>query len=360
MTLVYGACLGAVLYYVVYRPLQHSTALTKVCASVGVMLYLQATAVLNFGTEAKSTGAVLPSGAVTIAGVPIPIDRMWLTVFVVVVALALAFLYRRTLFGLRTRAGAENEVGAAVVGISSTRIALQNWTIATVLAAASGIVMSPIANLDPGSYTLFIVPALCVALIAGFSSFLGAGCGFGGSCLPKDVSALAAQGRAAGLDMPMLQAVLEVNRTQPERMLHFVRRHHPSLAGLNVAMLGLAFKPDTDDVRESPAWPLLRLLREAGAVVSAFDPVADPWSRPELQGVRRADSLESAVKDAQVVLLVTRWDEFSSLDEVLDRLGIDPLVVDGRRLLVPKRYRRYEGIGRGTTPIAARAGRSAG
>jgi branched-subunit amino acid ABC-type transport system permease component len=174
VTLVYGACLGAVLYYVIYRPLQHSTALTKVCASVGVMLYLQATAVLNFGSEARSTEAVLPSGAVSIAGVPIPIDRMWLAAFVVVVAVALALLYRRTLFGLRTRAGAENEIGAAVVGISSSRIALQNWTIATVLAAASGIVMSPIANLDPGSYTLFIVPALCVALIAGFSSFLGA------------------------------------------------------------------------------------------------------------------------------------------------------------------------------------------
>jgi ABC-type branched-subunit amino acid transport system permease subunit len=174
VTLVYAAVLGAVLYYVVYRPLQNSTALTKVCASVGVMLYLQATAVLNFGTEGKSTAPVLPSGTLVIAGVPIPIDRLWLAVSAVLAALVLAFVYRRTLFGLRTRAGAENEVGSALVGISSTRIAMQNWIIATILAGASGILLSPIANLDPTSYTLFIIPALCVALIAGFHSFLGA------------------------------------------------------------------------------------------------------------------------------------------------------------------------------------------
>lgn len=173
-TLLYAGCLGFILYWIVYRPLQHSTALTKVCASVGVMLYLQATAVLNFGTEARSTGPVLPSGAFTLAGVPIPIDRLWLTVLVVAAALGLAFLYRWTLFGLRTRAGAENEVGSAVVGISSTRVATQNWVIATVLAGASGILLAPIANLDPGSYTLFIVPAVCVALVARFSSFLTA------------------------------------------------------------------------------------------------------------------------------------------------------------------------------------------
>ena len=174
VTLIYAAVLGAVLYLLVYRPLQQSTALTKVCASVGVMLYLQATAVLNFGTEGKSTAPLLPSGTLVISGVPIPTDRLWLTACVVLVAAVLAFVYRRTLFGLRTRAGAENEVGSALVGISSTRIAMQNWVLATILAGASGILLSPIANLDPTSYTLFIVPALCVALIAGFSSFLGA------------------------------------------------------------------------------------------------------------------------------------------------------------------------------------------
>jgi len=90
-----------------------------------------------------------------------------------VAAVLLAFVYRHTLFGLRTRAGAENGIGSALVGISSTRMAMQNWIIATLLAGLSGILLSPIANLDPTSYTLFIIPALCVALIAGFTSFLG-------------------------------------------------------------------------------------------------------------------------------------------------------------------------------------------
>ncbi len=172
VTLIYAMVLGAVLYWLVYRPLQKSTALTKVCASVGVMLYLQGTAVLNYGTEGKSTGGVLPGGTFVLNGVPIPKDRLWLALTVVLAAVILAFVYRRTLFGLRTRAGAENDVGAALVGISSTRIALQNWIIATALAGLSGILLSPISNLDPTSYTLFIVPALCVALIAGFNSFI--------------------------------------------------------------------------------------------------------------------------------------------------------------------------------------------
>ena len=173
VTLVYAALLGAGLYFVVYRPLQLSTPLTKVCASVGVMLYLQATAVINFGTEGKSTAPLLPSGTFVVGKIPVPIDRLWLAGFVTVVAFLLAFVYRWTVFGLRTRAGADNEIGAAVIGITATRVALQNWTIATVLAGASGILLSPIANLDPTSYTLFIVPALCIALIANFSSFVG-------------------------------------------------------------------------------------------------------------------------------------------------------------------------------------------
>ncbi|GAA4351954.1 ABC transporter permease [Angustibacter luteus] len=172
-TLIFSALLGALLYYVVYRPLQRSTPLTKVCASVGVMLYLQATAVLNYGTSGRSTAPVLPSSTITIAGVPIPTDRLWLSALVVLLALVLAYVYRRTLFGLRTRAGAESDVGSAVMGLSSTRIAMQNWILATVLAGVSGILLSPISNLDPTSYTLFIVPALCVALLAGFRSFIG-------------------------------------------------------------------------------------------------------------------------------------------------------------------------------------------
>jgi UDPglucose 6-dehydrogenase/GDP-mannose 6-dehydrogenase len=183
-------------------------------------------------------------------------------------------------------------------------------------------------------------------VVAGIASFLQAGCGFGGSCLPKDVTALVAQGEALGRDMPLLRSVLAVNATQPDELMRLVARHHPDLAGVRVAVLGLAFKPDTDDLRESPAFPILRRLRAAGASLAAFDPVARPESHPDLCGVRLAPTLESALTDADVVVLVTRWAEFAEVPALLRRLGRSPLVVDGRRVFPPDAFARYEGIGR--------------
>jgi UDPglucose 6-dehydrogenase/GDP-mannose 6-dehydrogenase len=183
-------------------------------------------------------------------------------------------------------------------------------------------------------------------LRAGIASFLEAGCGFGGSCLPKDVTALAAQGRDLGLDMPLLRSVLEINRTQPGELMRLVTKHFPDLHGRKVAVLGLAFKPDTDDVRESPAFPVLRMLREAGATLTAYDPVARPAGHEAMQGVALAASLGEAVADADVVILVTRWNEFNALAQVLRSAGRSPLVVDGRRVLEPAAFAAYEGIGR--------------
>jgi UDPglucose 6-dehydrogenase len=181
---------------------------------------------------------------------------------------------------------------------------------------------------------------------AGIASFLEAGCGFGGSCLPKDVTALTAQGRDLGLEMPLLRSVLDINRSQPAELLRLVRKHFPDLRGRKVAVLGLAFKPDTDDVRESPAFPVLRALREAGAVLTAYDPVARPTGHEALQGVTLAGSLAEAVADADAVVLVTRWAEFNQLAQVLQSAGRSPLVVDGRRVLEPAAFAAYEGIGR--------------
>jgi UDPglucose 6-dehydrogenase/GDP-mannose 6-dehydrogenase len=120
----------------------------------------------------------------------------------------------------------------------------------------------------------------------------------------------------------------------------------PDLGGVPVSVLGLAFKPDTDDLRESPAFPVLRRLRTAGARLTAYDPVARPETHPDLRGVRLAASLEDAVGGAEVVVLVTRWAEFAELPALLARLGRSPLVVDGRRMLPPAAFARYEGIGR--------------
>lgn len=182
---------------------------------------------------------------------------------------------------------------------------------------------------------------------APIASFLEPGCGFGGSCLPKDVTALVGQGQEYGLPMPLLRSVLDINRGQPEEVLRLVARHHAGLQGVPVTVLGLAFKPDTDDLRESPAFPILQRLREAGAQLTAYDPVARPLGHPALAEVTLADSLEQAVAQAEVIVLVTRWNEFRELPALLRRQQRQPLVVDGRRLLDPAELARYEGIGRG-------------
>jgi UDPglucose 6-dehydrogenase/GDP-mannose 6-dehydrogenase len=184
-------------------------------------------------------------------------------------------------------------------------------------------------------------------ITAPITSFLEAGCGFGGSCLPKDVTALVAQGHDLGLPMPLLSAVLDVNRTQPDELVALVREQVPELAGVTVAVLGLAFKPGTDDVRESPAFPVVRALRDADADVTVYDPVARPDGHDSLAGVTIAGTLEDAVRDARVVVHVTRWPEFEQVGALLRRLGRDDvLVVDGRRNLAPDDFPHYVGIGR--------------
>jgi UDPglucose 6-dehydrogenase len=183
-------------------------------------------------------------------------------------------------------------------------------------------------------------------LTAPIASFLEPGCGFGGSCLPKDVTALVGQGRDMGLGLGLLQSVLDVNREQPGEVMRLIGRHFASLQNVPVAVLGLAFKPDTDDVRESPAFPIIRALKAQGARVSAYDPVARPADHADMAGVTLEESLPSAVEGAEIVVLVTRWAEFSQLSGLLNELGRRPLVVDGRRVLDPAAFTLYEGIGR--------------
>lgn len=189
------------------------------------------------------------------------------------------------------------------------------------------------------------------AVRAPIASFLEAGCGFGGSCLPKDVTALAAQGEALGVAVPMLRAVLAVNAGQPDELLALVDVHRPDLRGVPVTVLGLAFKPDTDDTRESPAFPVIARLRARGAEITAYDPVVGPATGadrlPELAGVRFAPDLRAALERAEVVVLVTRWAQFDGLAAALRGLGRAPLVVDGRRVLDPSQFIHYAGIGRG-------------
>ena len=183
-------------------------------------------------------------------------------------------------------------------------------------------------------------------LTAPIVSFLEPGCGFGGSCLPKDVTALIGQGREKGLALNLLQSVLDINRGQSDEIMRLIDRHFVSLQDVPVALLGIAFKPDTDDVRESPAFSIIRSLKAQGARLTAYDPVAQPRGHEELVDVKLAGSLREAVAGAEIVVLITRWAEFSQLAGVLNELGCCPLVVDGRRMLEPRSFRNYEGIGR--------------
>lgn len=183
------------------------------------------------------------------------------------------------------------------------------------------------------------------SVTAPLSSFYEAGCGYGGSCLPKDVAALAAKGRQVGSRLALLEAVADINDHQPARLVDLLSRELGTLQGRRITVLGLAFKPDTDDVRSSPAFPLLRLLREAGAEVTAHDPVVGPQALDGAGDVTYVADLADAIKQADAVVIVTRWDHYRRLPELIGQLEPPPLVVDGRRMLDKSSVPRYAGIG---------------
>lgn len=179
------------------------------------------------------------------------------------------------------------------------------------------------------------------------NSFLWAGCGFGGSCLPKDVKALIAHGERAGASMPLLNAVIDINQKQHKQLLSLLSKHFDSLHGVRVAVLGLAFRPGTDDMRESPAIPVVQSLLAEGAAVVAYDPIARPDTRKLFNNalVPLCADLAEAVSEADAVVLITSWEEFSALPALLDARESQPVVIDGRRMLDKTRVARYEGIG---------------
>jgi UDPglucose 6-dehydrogenase/GDP-mannose 6-dehydrogenase len=183
--------------------------------------------------------------------------------------------------------------------------------------------------------------------VAPIAAFLWAGCGFGGSCLPKDVNALIAHGTRAGQPMPLLEAVIRVNEQQPHRLLALLRKHFPSLHGLRVAILGLAFRPGTDDMRESPAIPIIRELLAAKVEIKAYDPAANQQAAKAIQSRHfvLCDDLVDAMTNVHAVVLVTRWEDFRRVPELLAAIRPQPVFIDGRRMLDKRTIARYEGIG---------------
>jgi UDPglucose 6-dehydrogenase/GDP-mannose 6-dehydrogenase len=182
---------------------------------------------------------------------------------------------------------------------------------------------------------------------APITAFLEAGCGYGGSCLPKDVKALIAHGARNDVPMRILQATDDVNARRPDEVIAILERHLAPLEGKRITILGLAFKPDTDDVRESPAVPIVQRLLAAGATVRAHDPVVR--SLPDAlagTGVEVESDLESALAGADAAVLVTLWRQYERLPELVARLGGRILVVDGRRQLPADSVPHYDGVGR--------------
>jgi UDPglucose 6-dehydrogenase len=174
------------------------------------------------------------------------------------------------------------------------------------------------------------------------AKFLRSGLGWGGSCFGKDVAAITAAARERGYDPAMLDAAVEVNDRQPARLLSLVDRH-VDVAGERVAVLGLAFKPGTDDVRNARAIPVIDGLRERGAEVVAYDPMAAENMRERFPDLECAGTPEEALSGAVAALIVTEWDEIAGLDEEFDLMAT-PVVVDGRHAVDRREGLVYEGL----------------
>jgi UDPglucose 6-dehydrogenase len=190
--------------------------------------------------------------------------------------------------------------------------------------------------------------------------FLRAGIGWGGSCFSKDVSALKQLAANTGYHFQLLNAVIEVNELQKRRVINKLKAQLDSLVDRRVALLGLAFKPQTDDMRGASSLVLAARLQGEGAKVVGYDPVATERARLVLPGVEMAGSALEALDGADAAILVTEWPQFAELDwsEAAKRMAT-PLLIDGRNFLDPEKLRAagfaYEGIGRGGAAETAEA-----
>jgi UDPglucose 6-dehydrogenase len=167
--------------------------------------------------------------------------------------------------------------------------------------------------------------------------FLSAGIGFGGSCFPKDVKALMAKAKELGYEPEILKKVIELNESQPLRLVELLKKHVPNLKGKSIGVLGLAFKPETDDIREAPSIKVVEELLRQGARVRAHDPEAVDNFKRSFPDVQYCSAKEVLTSDA--ILILTEWDEFKKLDYS------GKIVIDGRKIDEARKARIYEGVG---------------
>ena len=162
--------------------------------------------------------------------------------------------------------------------------------------------------------------------------FLNAGAGFGGSCFPKDVMAMIRLGESLGEDPLLLRSVIEVNERQPLRMVELLEKRIGPLSGKKVAVLGLAFKNDTDDVRDSRAVPVIKELLRRGASIRSYDPLAATNMRKVFPDIEYCESAAEALLDADACLIMTEWPEFGLLDREFDLMR-SRIIIEGRKIL---------------------------
>jgi UDPglucose 6-dehydrogenase len=170
--------------------------------------------------------------------------------------------------------------------------------------------------------------------------FLDAGLGYGGSCFPKDVKALIACSKAFGYTPELLESVENINHTQPLKAVEFCRQELGKLEGKKIAILGLAFKPDTDDMREARVIPIINQLLKEGAEVTTYDPVAINMAKSIFQDkIRYAPSAIACLKNADCCITVTEWDEFKKLTpkDFIKNMK-HPILIDGRRIFNPEEF----------------------
>jgi UDPglucose 6-dehydrogenase len=182
--------------------------------------------------------------------------------------------------------------------------------------------------------------------------FLDAGLGYGGSCFPKDIKALIACSKSLGYDPELLDSVEQVNKTQPLKAVKFCKEQLGSLEGKKIAILGLAFKPDTDDMREARVIPIVNQLLKEGATVTAYDPVAMPVAKAIFDDkIRYASSTLECIIGADACIVVTEWAEFKKLTpEDFTKNMKQPILIDGRRIFNPETFKttmRFVALGLG-------------
>ncbi|RJQ26305.1 UDP-glucose/GDP-mannose dehydrogenase family protein [Candidatus Parcubacteria bacterium] len=189
----------------------------------------------------------------------------------------------------------------------------------------------------------------------GIISYLFSGCGYGGSCFPKDTKALAAYAKKIGVKTELINSVIDINQNQPKRMIAILKKTLGNIKNRKISILGLTFKSNSDDLRESPAITIIKLLLEEGARVFCHDPIIiDKNDKEELKGlpIILVKNIEDALRDAHGAFLVTAWEEYKKLaPDIFRKYMKNPIVIDGRRIYSKEIFRQsgitYEGIGLG-------------